>query len=247
MGISRRMLPVPLRHWLWTRWYRQPYSPLPGHARLGSLHRLTPFSREFGYDRGRPIDRYYIEKFLLAQQEDVRGRVLEIADNQYTRQFGGRRVTQSDVLHVSPAEPNATMIGDLTHLDHVPSDTFDCVILTQTLQVIYDVRAALESVYRILKPGGVILATFPGISPISRYDMERWGYYWGFTSLSARRLFAEVFPERGVQVEACGNVLAATAFLYGMATEELRQEELEYADPDYEVIIAVRARKPDAA
>lgn len=245
-GIGRRTLPAPVRHWLWARWYGQPYSPLPGRARLGSLRRLTPFSTEFGYDRGRPIDRYYIEKFLLEQQADVRGRVLEIADNTYTRQFGGRRVVQSDVLHISPAEPNATIIGDLTNLDHVPADTFDCIILTQTLQVIYDVRAALRTVQRILKPGGVILATFPGISPISRYDMERWGYYWGFTSLSARRLFGEVFPESGVQVKAYGNVLAATAFLYGMATEELRQEELEYADPDYEVIISVRARKPAA-
>jgi glycosyltransferase involved in cell wall biosynthesis len=245
LGIGRRTLPAPVRHWLWTRWYAQPYSPLPGRVRLGSLRRLTPFSREFGYDRGRPIDRYYIEKFLQAQQEDVHGHVLEIADNTYTCQFGGRRVAQSDVLHVSPDEPRATIIGDLIGLDHVPADTFDCVILTQTLQVIYDARAALQTVYRILKPGGVLLATFPGLSPISRYDMDRWGYYWGFTSLSAQRLFTEAFPESGVQIQAYGNVLAATAFLYGMATEELRQQELAYADPDYEIIIAVRARKPD--
>jgi len=89
-----------------------------------------------------------------------------------------------------------------------------------------------------------MLATMPGISPISRYDMERWGHFWAFTTQSARRLFAEVFPQDHVQIRAYGNVLTAASFLYGMATEELRKEELDHFDPDYELIIAVRAVKP---
>lgn len=245
--IGRRTMPAPMRQWLWARWHGQEYCPPVGWARLGNLRRLTPFSRDFGYDRGRPIDRYYIEKFLQEHQQDVQGRVLEIADDTYTCQFGGGRVRQSDVLHVSPTEAKATIIGDLVEADHIPSNAFDCIILTQTLQVIYDVRAVIQTVYRILKPGGVLLTTFPGLSPISRYDMDRWGYYWGFTSLSALRLFEEAFPKEGIQVQTYGNVLTATAFLYGMATEEMKQTEMEYADPDYEVIIAIRARKLDSA
>jgi SAM-dependent methyltransferase len=213
-------------------------------VRFGSLRRVTPLSREFGYDRGLPIDRYYIERFLATHIADIHGHVLEVEDDIYTRQFGGERMTRSDVLHVRPGEPKATIVADLTHANNLPCGTFDCIILTQTLQFIYDVPAAITTVYRILKPGGVVLATVPGISHISRYDMERWGHFWAFTTQSVRRLFEEVFPQDHVQITAYGNVLTAASFLYGMATEELRKEELEYFDPDYELIIAVRAVKP---
>jgi ubiquinone/menaquinone biosynthesis C-methylase UbiE len=123
------------------------------------------------------------------------------------------------------------------------SSTFDCIIFTQTLQYIYNVRAAVGTLYRILKPHGILLATLPGITQISRYDMDRWGEYWRFTSLSARRLFEEWFPSTEVMVHAYGNVLVATAFLQGLAVEELRKEELDYLDPDYEVLVTVRAAK----
>jgi hypothetical protein len=92
----------------------------------------------------------------------------------------------------------------------------------------------------------VVLATVPGISQIVRYDMDRWGDYWRFTSLSARRLFECAFPGGEVRVEAHGNVLAGAAFLYGLSSGELRPEELEHHDPDYEVLITVRAVKAAA-
>ncbi|MEM2125322.1 MAG: glycosyltransferase [Candidatus Methanosuratincola sp.] len=244
LPIARKVLPAPVRSWLWAVMTGTPYLPPVGRVKLGHLRRLSPFSREYGYDRGRPVDRHYIESFLKNYELDIQGDVLEIADDSYTRRFGGERVTKSEVLHAEPGNPQATIVGDLTDADQIPANTFDCIILTQTLQVIYDVRAALQTVYRILKPGGVILATFPGISQISGYDKERWGYYWSFTSLSARRLFEEIFPPECVQVNASGNVLVATAFLYGMAAEELKPEELDHNDPDYEVVITVRAEKP---
>jgi glycosyltransferase involved in cell wall biosynthesis len=242
--IARRVLPHPVRHWLWTKWKGMDYAAPAGWVQFGSLRRVTPLSREFGYDRGIPVDRYYIEKFLSDHHSAIRGRVLEIADNTYTRRFGGEHVTKSDVLHVVNGKAQATIVGDLTHADHIPSESFDCVILTQTLQFIYDVPAALRTAKRILKPGGVVLATVPGISPVSRYDMENWGHFWAFTTQSARRLFEEVFPQDHVQTTAYGNVLTAASFLYGLATEELRQEEFEYLDPDYQLIIGVRAAKP---
>jgi glycosyltransferase involved in cell wall biosynthesis len=243
LAIARRILPLPVRHWLGAKWKGTRHKPI-GRVRFGNLRRLTPFSREFGYDRGLPIDRYYIERFLAKNASDIRGQVLEVADNAYTLRFGGNRVSKSDVLHVTQGNSQATIVNDLTRADDIPSDSFDCVILTQTLQFIYDVRAALRTIKRILKPGGVVLATLPGISPVSRYDMERWGLFWAFTTQSARRLFEEVFPQHHVQITAYGNVLTAASFLYGMATEELRQEELEHFDPDYELTITVRAVRP---
>ena len=242
--IAQRTRTLPVCHWLRAKWKRIDYATPAGWVRFGSLRRVTPLSREFGYDRGLPIDRYYIERFLAKNASDIRGHVMEIADNTYTRRFGGDRVTASDVLHVEAGHPNATVVGDLTRADHIPCGNFDCVILTQTLQFIHDVPAVLRTVKRILKPGGVVLATMPGISPISRYDMERWGHFWAFTTQSARRLFEGVFPQDHVQITAYGNVLTAASFLYGIATEELRKEELDHLDPDYELIIAVKAVRP---
>jgi glycosyltransferase involved in cell wall biosynthesis len=217
--------------------------PRVGRVRFGSLRRLTPISRTFGFDRGLPIDRHYIERFLSAHAADIRGDVLEIGDDTYTHRFGGDRVKKSDVLHVTEGNPKATIVGDLTCATHIASDSFDCVILTQTLHLIYDVRAALKTLHRILKPGGVLLATCPGISQISN-DRWRESWYWAFTQLSARRLFEEIFPRQNVYVQVCGNVLTAIAFLQGLAAEELWQAELDYRDAHYEVSILVRAIKP---
>ena len=217
--------------------------PSVGSVQFGDLRRLTPVSRDFGLDRGLPIDRYYIERFLSAHAIDIRGNVLEIGDDRYTRKFGGSRVSHSEILHAVEGNPQATMVADLTRSENLCSNTFDCIILTQTLQYIYDLRAVVRTLHRTLRPEGVLLATSSGISQISRRDMDRWGDYWRFTSRSTRRLLEEVFSPKHVQVESFGNVLAAMAFLYGIAAEELGPEELDYRDPDYELTIAVRAVK----
>lgn len=245
-AVARRTLPVSVRRWLQARWRDRTYCPPVGWVRFGSLRRLIPISRVWGYDRGRPIDRYYIEKFLAHHAADIRGRVLEIGDDAYTRKFGGHRVTQRDVLHVREGNPKATIVADLTCADQIPSDTVDCIIFTQTLQLIFDVRAALWTLHRIMKPGGVLLATFPGIS---RASDSGWGddWYWSFTPRSAQRLFEAIFPQPNVRVEAYGNVLAAISFLHGLAVEDLRAEELDQRDPGYEVSITVRAVKPGVA
>jgi len=206
------------------------------------MRSLFPISRQFGFDRGQPIDRYYIESFLRKHSDTIHGHVLEIGDDKYTREFGAR-VARSDVLDVAGGR-HATIVADLATAKDIASDSFDCIILTQTLQFIYDFKAAIRTLYRILRPQGVLLGTFPGISQISRYDMERWGEYWRFTTLSTLRLFEEVFSPENIQVQSHGNVLAAVAFLHGLAAEELSKQELDYHDPDYELLITLKAQKP---
>lgn len=207
------------------------------------LGRIEPISRRFGYDRGVCIDRYYIERFLCEHAQDIRGHVLEIGDDRYTRQFGGDRVLRSDVVHVLDGNPKATLVGDLTDRKSIASDAFDCVILTQTLQHIYDIQAVVQTVYDLLNPQGIVLCTVPGISQISRYDMDRWGDYWRFTSLSLRRLWEETFDPQSIKVEAFGNVMAAVAFLHGLAVEDVDVLKLDAHDPDYELLLTVRACK----
>ena len=235
-------VPAPCRQWL-RRQQRHWSKPPVGWVRFGSLRRVTPISPHFGYDRGRPVDRYYIDRFVAQHAQDIRGQVLEIGEDTYTRRFGGARVERIEVLHVKDGNPQATIVADLTRADHLPSNTFDCVVFTHTLQFIYDVRATLQTLHRLLKPGGVLLATAHGIGKLSRSDMEQWGEYWRFTRQSAQRLFGEVFGPSQITVEAGGNVLVAIAGLHGLAVEELRREELDYFDPEYEVVVTVRAVK----
>ena len=225
---------------------------------MGSLRRLAPISREWGFDRGTPIDRYYIEDFLRRYAGesryalgDIKGHVLEVGGDPYTRTFGAwgepeSPVERVDILHADESNPEATIIGDLVTSEDLPRDRFDCIICAQTLNLIYEMKPALQRLHSMLKPGGVLLATMPGISQTVRPDIDLWGDHWRFTTRSARQLFEEVFPAEGTRVEAYGNVLAAAGFLYGMAAEEFRTEELAVHDPQYQLLIAVRAVKQPA-
>jgi hypothetical protein len=205
-----------------------------GHGLPG----LEPVSREFGFERGKPVDRWYIERFLNEHRADIRGAVLEVAESTYTQWYGDGQVTQSDVLH-RQGNDESTIVGDLTTGEGLPRQAYDCFICTQTLPFIYDVHAAVQGMANVLKPGGVVLATVPGMSQVSRDDKRDWGDWWRFTSQGTQRLFEEAFDEVGVQ--AHGNVLSAAAFLYAYAAEELTEAELAHRDPDYELLITVRA------
>jgi SAM-dependent methyltransferase len=245
-NILRAILPFAFRQWFYQKRRRLKHLLLPLRRvrNFDRLRRVTPIDRDYGDNRGQCIDRYYIERFLAAHAPDIHGRVLEIQDNYYTYRFGGNRVTKSDVLDILESNPKATIVADLNCANHIPSVTFDCIICPQTLLLIFDVRAAIQTLYRILKPDGVLLVTIPGVA--HKIASNEIGDYWRFTSMSARRLFQEAFPPENVEVEAYGNVLVAISFLHGLALEELRQDELDYFDPEYEVSITVRAVKPES-
>jgi SAM-dependent methyltransferase len=222
---------------------KRPSFRRPRGVDLGDLRRVTPISADYGLDRGSPIDRYYIDDFLTHNAADIRGRVMEINDARYTGQYGGDRVERSDILFAGEGNPDATIVADLVRAPQIPDGSFDCAILTQTLMYIYDVDAAIATLHRTLAPGGVVLASVPGVSKITGPEDAIWGDWWRFTSRSIRRLFEESFGEGAVTVEAYGNVLTAAAQLYGLAAEDLTRQELDHRDPSYEVLLCVRAEK----
>jgi SAM-dependent methyltransferase len=240
----KRSLPSPVADWLHQKGFYKNYKPAPGHINFGSLNRTKPFSTQFGYDRGGPVDRYYIENFLQKNTAFIKGRVLEIGDNDYTLRFGGNKITQSDILHVDESNKQATFVGDLSNAPQLPDNSFDCIVLTQTLHLIYNFKDALKTCYRILKPGGALLLTVPGISHI---DQGEWKdiWLWSFTQASIKKLLAETFSNAHATVETFGNVLAATAFLYGMGLPEIKKSQLDETDPHYQVIITAYALKPE--
>ncbi len=208
---------------------------------MGMLRRTQPISHRYGFDRGMPVDRYYIEKFLDAHRQDIRGRGLEVKDATYLNRFG-TNLEQADVLDIDPGNTRATVVADLSLADDVASGQFDSFILTQTLQLIYDWRSALEHAKRILKPGGVLLVTVPAVSRVDRTLLPI--DYWRFTPAACMRMFGDVFGSENVQVQSYGNVLTGTAFLMGLAVEELSARELETADELFPVLVGVRAQAP---
>jgi hypothetical protein len=193
----------------------------------------------WGYDRGTPVDRYYIESFLAKHRKDIAGRTLEIGDSLYSTCYGSA-VTHADVLDINTANQYATLIADLSADHGLPSMAFDCFILTQTLQLIYDTRAAIANAHRMLRPGGVLLATVPSVSRITTSSACD---YWRYTVASCSRLFTEFFGPENITVQSYGNVLACIAFLAGMGYEELSQKELEINDDAFPLIVAIRAVK----
>ncbi len=207
------------------------------------LRRLTPYRRELGGRRGSYIDRYYIEQFLAAHQEAIRGAVAEIQSDEYTRQFGAGRVSRSEIIDINPANDACTLVLDLTKTDAAPEAGFDCILCTQTLLLIPDYNAAIRTLHRMLKPGGVALVTVPGICPVLHGGLiaGEGEDFWRFTTRSARRDFARVFGDANVEARSYGNVLTTTAFLHGLVQEELTVEELACHDPDFELIVAVAA------
>jgi glycosyltransferase involved in cell wall biosynthesis/peptidoglycan/xylan/chitin deacetylase (PgdA/CDA1 family) len=214
-----------------------------GPVDWGSLRRLEPISAEWGFDRGKPVDRHYIEGFLERHRGDIRGRVLEVKDPFYTSAFG-TAVESCDILDVAPENPLATLVGDLSVDATLPARSFDCFVLTQTIHIIYHIRRVIRNAHRTLKPGGVLLATLPCASRID-YESGVDGDSWRFTTASARRLFEESFGEGSVDVQAFGNVLTCCAFLMGVAAEELTPEELAHQDPYFPLLIGVRAVRRD--
>jgi SAM-dependent methyltransferase len=219
---------------------------LPGRrVRWGSLRRTRPLSDNYGFDRGRPIDRYYIEAFLAREAASIRGEVLEVRDPTYARRFGGADATQVHVVDIDSSNPEATVIADLTVEGSLPPQAYDSIIMTQTLHVTADDAAGFRTLWRALRPGGTLLFTGPCISridsPTDEYD------HWRYTPVGLRTLLGRLLPEAEVTVEAHGNVLAGAALLYGIAVQELTKAELDVEDPGFPIIVCARICKPHHA
>jgi SAM-dependent methyltransferase len=227
-----RTLPTPGRNVLRNAVLGIPY------PRWGNLRRAAPFSERMGSDRGTPVDRVYIEHFLAEHAADIRGRALEVKESAYTRRFGGTSVTESDVLDVDETNSEATLVADLAERDSLPDRRFDCFVMTQTLQYVDPPEEAVRNAWRALAPGGVLLLTVPSLQkvdfPRGASDLWRW------TPAGLERLLRRVVPEGEPEVRGYGNLLAATAWLMGLAAEELEPAELELFDPEFVLLSAAR-------
>ena len=217
--------------------YKEKYPMIESIAKMD----VNPSSRKFGLERGTAIDRYYIERFLEENKEQIHGDCLEIAENTYTLRFGEDRVNNAYVLHVRGG--NKTIKRNLDTGEGIEKNRYDCVIITQTLMFIFNIQNVASNIYKMLKKNGTALITVAGISQISRYDADSWGSYFSFHKDAMKALFEPLFGEENVKVQSYGNVKTAMAMLYGMCKEELTDSDFEVSDEDYPVILSVALKK----
>lgn len=218
--------------------YRRENPFINAIAQMGT----NPVSRKFGMERGSAVDRYYIESFLEKNKKMIYGDCLEIAENTYTLKYGEDRIKSTSILHLEGWGDNAVK-GNLETGEGIVEDRYDCAIITQTLMFIYNVKAAVENIYKMLKRGGGALITVSGISQVSRYDAELWGSYYGFHEGAMKALFEPVFGEKNVEVYTYGNVKTIIAMLYGLCVEDLCEEDFREVDKDYPLILAAVIKK----
>lgn len=242
----RYLVPRPLRYWLNRRRTRlaRAYLVVDRVTDWSVLRRVRPYRPRLGERRGECIDRYYIEKFIAGHGDAIRGRIAEFLNDDYTTRFAAGPVERLDIIDIDSANPYCTLNLDLTRTEDAPKNLLDCIVCTQTLFLIYDFEAAIRTLHQMLKPGGVLLVTVPGICQRLPQDLVGdTGEWWRFLGCTMERAFKKVFRADGVQVQTFGNVVSTIALLHGLVQAELTQEELDYHDPDYEVVIGVRATK----
>lgn len=193
---------------------------------------LRPISDCYGYDRGTPVDRIYIEAFLRCHRHDIRGHGAEIKTDDYLRRFGRDQVRNTTVIDIDPRNLQARLRADLSHPHSLPTETFDCIVLTQTLQLLADPTVALTNCHQALRSGGALLVTVPclgRISPSSRSQDQ-----WRFTPAGLWQLFSAW--DGPVTVTGHGNLRVCLAALLGEATEDLAPAELAHHDPDFPLV-----------
>lgn len=206
--------------------------------RWGNLRRLRPFSATYGFERGTPIDRYYLHRFLAARRDLIAGDVLEVQMRTYTDRYG-HHLRRSDTFDIVP-DASPTFVCDLAASDRViPTGAYDCLLLPNTLQHFRDLEGCMRQALRVVRPGGAILASAAGFLPLTSGGDD----YWRLTPAAWREKTATVWRDAHVEIEGYGNCLAAVAAQLGLASEELSASELDAHDPRYPVLTTILCRK----
>jgi len=213
-----------------------------GGVSMGDLRRTSAISSNWGLDRGTPIDRRYISNFIDENIRFIKGRILEVKEAPYACR-GGAAVGAVDIVDIDTQNSNATIYADLTSAENIDSNTYDCVILTQTICVIYDVASVIKVVHRILKPGGTVLLTVPGpFSPPFPGDTFE-TFYWAFYPRTIASLLSPFFSESEIEIRSHGNLSVCAAFISGLSIQDLSEDDFKVDDPFYPLIITARATK----
>lgn len=209
-------------------------SPRPGCVEFGDFKRFWPFSHQFGFDRGGPVDRYYLKKFVQAIHPKVRGRCLEIGGS-----LGNNRSYQFAVDEFRTLDLPAVgddLVGDAADPQLFDQGSWDSIVAFHVLEHCPDPFAVVSNLHRWLTPHGHAFVVVPCAQRVHNFP----GDYWRFMPDGLRVLFKS-FSE--VIVSAYGNPLTLVSNYLGLSHKELVAEDMDFVHPDYPVLGCVVARK----
>lgn len=208
------------------------------HHRL--MHRIgvLPFDRDFGDSRGTPVGRYYVEKFLRENADQVRGRCLEFGDPRYKSYFPAAE--KYEVVSIKPG-PGVDYVCDIHDPKGLPEGEYDSIVCTQVFEHLARPELAAQSLYRLLKPGGVLLLTAPFLNPVHGLPLD-------FRRFTPNALEL-ILQDAGLVVDSIdfgGNSNVSLGSMLGMVQEDFTTKELEIKDPVYPYNCLIRAHRPTA-
>jgi hypothetical protein len=226
----------------WDRRVRRRIVLVRRRPRWGNLRRFAPVSVDWGGDRGTPVDRVFFDRFLREHAHLIRGRVLEILDDTYSRTYGGGEVTSTLVVDIDGTNRHADLVTDLCAPGALRDELVDSIVLTQTIGLLPDYPTALVNLWGALRPGGAMLITNNVVGRVARptdgLDAIR------HTPLGLKLTVQRVLPDADVEAFGFGNLVTCIALLEGISAEELTAEELAFHDPTFPTSCAVVVRKP---
>lgn len=200
---------------------------------------MEPLSDNHGFERGTPLDRRYIETFLACREDVFHGAVLEVGDDRYSRRFGAP--SHTTVVDVDRTNPDATLLADLCAHASLPAQTYDCIVLVETLHLLSAPAACIANCQQALVSGGSLLVTVPALKRLSptRPDSD----YWRFTPAGLELVLKQAW-HGPFTVESFGNLRVCLGFLCGQVVEDLDDDDFARNDPRFPLTVAAHARQP---
>ena len=181
--------------------------------------------------------RYYISQFLEAYYDDINGRCLEFFPSYYQEWLKkSGRITDYDVWNIEEAK-GVTIVGDLQYAPHVSQNTFNTVICTQVLMCIARPWQAVDELYRIVAPGGLVLCTNPVI--VGKYQPHP-NDYWRFTKASMEVLFSKFSR---IEIHSYGNAATVAGSSQFLTNLQYPKSVLDWHDEACPSIVAIAAWK----
>ena len=227
----------------WTYWHtylarrmgRRDFHLPPGQIDFGDLRQVKPLGPKTVGDNDQLVERYYVEQFFRREARDVKGHVLAVGYDLSTALTEGHVETATALSFTDDIE----LLKCLTVAE---DNKYDTLILERVLHLVYDIDTVMHHAHRVLTAGGVLLATVPGTCYAARRATEPLSY-WRLTSVSLQKLVEEKFPSRRTKIEMWGNVIVAMAHLHRVEIQQLTQQELDYRDEHYPLILTLTAEK----
>lgn len=207
---------------------------VPGSIDFGALspgHPLCPF---FGFLRGTPIDRHYLDAFVREFRSRIVGRTLEIGGTPETRtRHRLTRVTRFLTVDADPAS-QANYVGDVHTSTLFPRARFDTILAFNVLEHCRDPGRVVRNVRAWLKPGGAFLCMVPNAQRIHQVPKDYWR-----PLPDALEFLTREFGER--QFRMYGNLTTTIASLAGASFEDVPPSYFQWHDERYPVATCVVA------